>query len=331
MSMPGLNSRKAPLPFLTINLLLCMRMLALITPILGSGLLMLFFDRNYSTSFFDYSYGGDVILFHHIFWFFGHPEVYVLLIPCFGIVSSLLPHLTNKRIPSKNHMIWATYVMGYMGFLVWGHHMYLVGLDHRSRSLYSTITIMISLPAVVKVVNWTFALFNSQILLTTPLLFIISFILFFLSGGLIGMWLSHVSLNMYFHDTFYVVAHFHMLFSSCLFSSIFALIYFYYPVIFNTNYNRILATLHFTFFTCGQWLTFLPLFLVGYNGLPRRYHDYPSVYAGYHGLSTSGHILTLISIAIFLVNIMWSSYSKHPQSLNGKFGGNNRLSVFLSR
>lgn len=130
-----------------------MRMLAAITPVLGGAMVMLMFDRHLLTSFFDYAYGGDVILFHHLFWFFGHPEVYVVIIPIFGIVNMLLPYYNTRRVASKNHLIWATYVMAYMGFLVWGHHMYLVGLDHRSRSLYSTITVMISLPAVVKIVN----------------------------------------------------------------------------------------------------------------------------------------------------------------------------------
>jgi len=128
-------------------------MLALIVPVLGAAMIMLECDRHFKTSFFDYAYGGDVILFQHLFWFFGHPEVYVVIIPAFGLVNMLIPFYNFRRMASKGHLIWATYIMAYMGFLVWGHHMYLVGLDHRSRSLYSTVTIMISLPAVVKLIN----------------------------------------------------------------------------------------------------------------------------------------------------------------------------------
>jgi len=317
LSMPGLRYRKSLIPFLSISLFLSMRMLTLITPVLGAAMLMLFCDRHFNTSFFDYAYGGDVILFHHLFWFFGHPEVYVVIIPAFGIVNMLIPFYTRRRIASKNHLIWATYIMGYMGFLVWGHHMYLIGLDHRSRSLYSTITVMISLPAVVKIVNWTLTYINSTVVYDLPLFFIFSFFLFFLCGGLTGMWLSHVGLNTFIHDTFYVVAHFHFLFSSSTFSAIFAGLYYYFNIIFNQKYNRPYGYLHFFYWTCGQWLTFLPLFWVGYNGLPRRYHDYPTMFSGWQGLSTTGHVLNLISVVLFFILLIESTfYSTEPISVN---------------
>ena len=185
--MPGLRNRRVLIPFISITLFLVMRMLALITPVLAAAMVMLAFDRHWGTSFFDYAYGGDVILFHHLFWFFGHPEVYVVLIPAFGIMNSLLPFYTSRRIASKHHLIWATYIMGYMGFLVWGHHMYLVGLDHRSRSLYSSITVMISLPAIVKLVNWTMSFLNGFLYKSIAFFFLLSFFFFFLSGGLTGM------------------------------------------------------------------------------------------------------------------------------------------------
>ena len=142
--------------------------------------------------------------------------------------------------------------MGYMGFLVWGHHMYLVGLDHRSRSMYSTITVMISLPAIVKIVNWTLTLLNGFVLLTVPFWWLVIFFLFFLSGGLTGMWLSHVGLNLYVHDTFYVVAHFHFLFSSATFSAIFAGYYHYHHIIFGVNFSKNFAYLHLIYWFCGQ-------------------------------------------------------------------------------
>ena len=251
ISTPGLRNRKTLLPFLTISLFLVMRMLSLITPVLGAAMIMLLFDRHWNTAFFDYSYGGDVMLFNHLFWFFGHPEVYVVIIPAFGIINMIIPFYNQKRITGKNHLIWATYIMAYMGFLVWGHHMYLTGLDHRARSLYSTITVMISLPAIVKLVNWTLTYLNSNIRYDIPMCFTFIFFLFFMSGGVTGLWLSHVALNIYVHDTFYVVAHFHMLFSAATFSAIFSAFYHYFNSIFNCEYNTILAFLHMFFWTIG--------------------------------------------------------------------------------
>ena len=304
LSMPGLRNRKVLMPFLSINLFLTMRMLSMIIPVLGAAMIMLELDRHWGFSFFDYSYGGDPILFHHLFWFFGHPEVYVVIIPTFGIISMILPFFNFRRIAAKNHLIWATYIMAYMGFLVWGHHMYLVGLDHRSRAMYSTITVMIALPAIVKIINWTLTLLNGAFVIETPVIFSFMFILFFLCGGLTGMWLSHVGLNVYVHDTFYIVAHFHFMFSAATFSAIFACIYYYFWQIFTVKYSEYFSYLHAFYWFCGQWLTFLPIFWIGYNGLPRRYHDYPIMFAGWNGLSSYGHIITLISVLLFFLTII---------------------------
>lgn len=310
LSMPGLKNRKSILPFMSISLFLVMRMLSLVTPVLAAAMIMLLSDRHLKTSFFDYAYGGDVVLFNHLFWFFGHPEVYVVIIPAFGLANMLIPFYSGKLLISKNHLIWATYAMGYMGFLVWGHHMYLVGLDHRARSLFSTITIMISLPAVIKTVNWLLTFVNGYLKINIPTLFMFSFILFFLSGGLTGLWLSHVSLNVYIHDTFYVVAHFHFMFSASVFSTIFGAIFHYYYTIFGYYYNRKYAYLMLIFWNLGQWMTFLPLYWVGYNGLPRRYHDYNEMYMIWHTISTHGHIFTLMSLILFFLILIESSYLK---------------------
>jgi heme/copper-type cytochrome/quinol oxidase subunit 1 len=306
----GLRNRRVLLPFISITLFLTMRMLTLITPVLGGAMIMLYLDRHWQTSFFDYTYGGDTILFAHLFWFFGHPEVYVVIIPAFGIVNMVIPYANTRRIASKHHLIWATYIMAYMGYLVWGHHMYLVGLDHRSRAMFSTITVMISLPAIVKIVNWTLTFLNSALRMDTTMIFVFMFILYFLVGGLTGMWLSHVSLNVYVHDTFYIVAHFHFMFSAATFSAIFASIYYYYNTFFSLKFSRIFSFLHAFYWFGGQWMTFLPLFWVGYNGLPRRYHDYPVNFMGWHGMSSIGHIITLMAIIFFFLMMWDSNYEK---------------------
>lgn len=304
LSMPGLRYRRILLPFISIALFLTMRMLALITPVLAAAMIMLVLDRHWQTTFFEYVYGGDTILFQHLFWFFGHPEVYVVIIPAFGIINMVLPYSNTRRIASKHHLIWAIYMMAYMGFIVWGHHMYLVGLDHRSRALYSTVTVMISLPATVKVVNWTLTLLNGAMKWDVALLFSFSFILFFLGGGLTGMWLSHVALNVSMHDTFFVIAHFHLMFSASTFAALFAGVYYYFPALFGIKYSRIFGYMHLIYFTGGQWMTFLPLFWIGYSGMPRRIHDYPAFMMGWHGMSSVGHLTTMISVVFFFLMLL---------------------------
>ena len=296
LAIPGLRNRRILLPFISITILLMLRALAVITPVLGSAMLMMILDRHWQTSFFDFAYGGDPIFFHHLFWFFGHPEVYVLVIPAFGVINSVIPAVNFRRIASKHHLIWAIYIMNYMGFLVWGHHMYLIGLDHRSRALYSTVTIMISMPATIKVVNWTFTLVNGA--LNNDLIFIalLSFIMFFLVAGFTGMWLSHVSLNISMHDTLYVVAHFHLMLSGAVVMAIFVGFYFYFPAFFQVKYSRTFGYVHISLYTAGQWLTFLPLFWVSFSGLPRRLHDFPAIYMGWQSMATAGHFITMLGV-----------------------------------
>ena len=301
LSMPGMRHRRVLLPFVTISIFFALRMLALITPVLAAAMIMMSLDRHWQTTFFDFAYGGDPILSQHLFWFFGHPEVYVLIIPTFGFANMILPYNNTRRVASKHHMIWAIYVMGYMGFLVWGHHMYLVGLDHRSRTMYSTITIMISLPATIKVVNWTLTLVNGALKIDLALLFVIAYILFFLVAGFTGMWLSHVGLNVSMHDTYYVVAHFHLMLSGTAMTGLFAGLYYYFTALFGIKYSRIFGYLHLIYYVGGQWVTFIPQFYLGFSGMPRRIHDYPIVFMGWHSMSTVGHFLTMLGIIFFFL------------------------------
>ena len=310
LSMPGLRNRRVLLPFISITNLLMLRALSIITPVLGSAMLMLLTDRHWKTSFFDFSYGGDPIFFQHLFWFFGHPEVYVLIIPAFGIINSVLPNTSTRRVASKHHLIWAIYIMNYMGFLVWGHHMYLVGLDHRSRSLYSTITIMISLPATIKVVNWTYTLLNGMLRNSLILHSITSFIFFFLVAGLTGMWLSHVSLDISMHDSLYVVAHFHLMLSGAVVMGIFVGFYYYYFSLLQSKYSKFYSLGHIVYYTIGQWTTFIPMFWVAFSGLPRRVHDFPLMYLGWQSMSTVGHFTTMIGVLCFYTSLMESSFEK---------------------
>ena len=304
LSMPGLRNRRILLPFITIALLLTLRMLAIITPVLGASMFMLLMDRHWQTTFFEFVYGGDTVLFQHLFWFFGHPEVYVLIIPTFGIINMTLPFLNTRRVASKHHLIWAIYVMAYMGFVVWGHHMYLVGLDHRSRSLYSTITIMISLPATVKVVNWTLTLINGALKIDVILAWSIAYILVFLVGGFTGMWLSHVALNISMHDSFFVIGHFHLMLSGVVLVGSFTGFYYYFGALFGIKYSRFFAYMHLIYYNGGIWLTFVPMFWLGFSGMPRRIHDYPAVFMGWQSMASTGHMITLVGTLFFFCMIV---------------------------
>lgn len=310
LTMPGMRNRRIIIPFISITVLLMLRALAVITPVLGSAMLMLILDRHWHTSFFDFAYGGDPIFFHHLFWFFGHPEVYVLVIPAFGVINSVLPSVNYRRVASKHHLIWAIYIMNYMGFLVWGHHMYLIGLDHRSRALYSTVTIMISMPATIKVVNWTFTLVNGALKVDIVFIGVVSFIFLFLVAGVTGMWLSHVSLNISMHDTLYVVAHFHLMLSGAVIMGIFVGFYFYFHVFFFVKYPKTFSYFHIIYYSAGQWLAFVPLFWVSFSGLPRRLHDFPAVFMGWQSMSTVGHFITMIGVLAFYTTVFEAHLEK---------------------
>ena len=310
LSMPGLRNRRILLPFITISILLTLRMLVLVTPVLAAAMFMLLADRHWQTTFFEFVYGGDTVLFQHLFWFFGHPEVYILIIPTFGFVNMILPYNNTRRIASKHHLVWAIYVMAYMGFIVWGHHMYLVGLDHRSRALYSTVTIMISLPATIKLVNWTLTLLNGALKVDLAFLFSVSYIVIFVVGGFTGMWLSHVGLNVSLHDTFYVVAHFHLMLAGNTVVGSFCGFYYYFTALFGIKYSRIFGYLHLIYYSGGIWLTFLPLFWVGTSGLPRRVHDYPAIFAGWQSMASVGHFVTLVGVFFFFLMMLDSHIEK---------------------
>lgn len=194
--------------------------------------------------------------------------------------------------------------------------MYLVGLDHRSRSLYSTITIMISLPATIKVVNWTLTILNGALTVDLAFLFTIAYLLVFTVGGFTGMWLSHVGLNISLHDTFYVVAHFHLMLSGATIIGCFAAFYYYFNSFFNLKYSRFFGMMHLIYYFGGQWLTFLPMFWLGFSGLPRRVHDYPSVFLGWQSMATMGHFVTLTGVIFFFFMIIDSHVEKRVVTVN---------------
>jgi len=300
-------------------------------PMLMFGIILLLSDRHWKTSFFDYSGGGDTVLFQHMFWFFGHPEVYIIIIPCFGFVNTILSFYLRKRISARASLMYSMYTIAFLGFFVWGHHMYMVGLSHTTRMLYSTLTVMISVPAATKLMHWFITFINSSLHLELPLIFVLNFIFSFVSGGISGMSVAHTGMDILFHDSFYVIGHFHVMLSGSLMFAGFAGIYFYFPAIFGVRYNRFFAYLHYIYYTVGQLFTVIPMMWLGYNGMPRRVMDYPAVLGGWHSISTSSHILSIAGILCFIF-MLFDSLRKKKTYIVRTFGVgryNTRLNFYL--
>lgn len=317
------KNRREVRSFFADGLLVGSRMMLAANPALLIAILLLLSDRHLNTSVFDFSGGGDTILFQHLFWFFGHPEVYIIIIPCFGFVNSLLPFYLRKRLSGRLSLQFSMYTIAFMGFSVWGHHMYMVGLSNTARTLYSTMTVMISVPASTKVLHWCVTLLNSSPILDVGLLFLISFNYFFTLGGLSGMFVAHIGFDILFHDTFYVIGHFHVMLAGAAVSCIFAAFYFYFFSIFGVSFSVVFGYLHFFFYFFGQLFTVIPMFWLGYSGMPRRIMDYPSHFGGWHSIISAGHVMSLIGYCFFICMILDSFWDK--KSVKSKTLGIPRL------
>lgn len=308
----GSRYQKDFFPIMLISVILAIRLLILVSPILTAGLLMLIADRHFSTSFFTVRAGGDVLLFQHLFWFFGHPEVYILIMPAFGITSTIIPYYVRKPLGSKMHMVYAMHAISAMGMVVWGHHMYLVGIDHKARVLFFVVTVMIALPASIKVCGWVAALINSTTFISIELLFAIAFVGFFIIGGISGSICANAATDIILHDTYYIVGHFHIMLSGALMAMLMAYIYFNLREFIGVYYSWYISFMHLFFHVVGHFFTFIPMLWLGYAGMPRRIQDYPWGYAGWHSVASMGHIIVLCSILCFIISIALSIYIKKP-------------------
>ncbi len=314
MRAPGMTLHRMPL--FVWSILVTVFLLLLSLPVLAGAITMLLTDRNFGTHFFDPSNGGDPLMFQHLFWFFGHPEVYILILPGFGIISQVVATFSKKPVFGYLAMAYAMVAIGFLGFIVWAHHMYTTGVPVNLQAYFVAATMIIAVPTGIKVFSWIATMWGGSIEFKTPMLFAIGFIFLFTIGGVTGVVCANAGIDYSVHDTYYVIAHFHYVLSLGAVFSIFAGFYYWFEKMWGVKYNEFLGSVHFWLMFVGVNTIFFPQHFLGLQGMPRREVDYPQAFAQWNYVSSVGYVITMVGMAAWFVLLIEAAVRRRKAEAN---------------
>jgi len=328
MRAPGMTLHKMPL--FAWSVLVTAFLLLLSLPVLAGAITMLLTDRNFGTTFFGAEGGGDPVLFQHLFWFFGHPEVYIMVLPGFGIISHVISTFSRKPIFGYLGMVYALVAIGFIGFVVWAHHMYTVGMSSSAQAYFAAASMVIAVPTGIKIFSWIATMWGGSIEFRTPMLWAIGFIFVFTVGGVTGVVLANPGVDRTLQDTYYVVAHFHYVLSLGAVFAIFAGWYYWFPKMTGYMYSETLGKLHFWLTFVGVNLAFFPMHFLGLAGMPRRIADYPDAFAGLNQIASVGSYISAGGLIVFFVGMAYAFFRKEKAADNPWGAGATTLEWTLS-